>query len=90
MSREDPQMKLRLPADVRDRIKLAAEQNNRSLNAEILARLEDSFDGNQQLWDSVNRIADMMEGMGKQMEKLTRTVNSLGSRPYDDPDQERD
>lgn len=34
---------LRFPAGMRDRLKDAAEQNNRSMNAEILARLEWSF-----------------------------------------------
>lgn len=43
MSREDAQMKIRLPADLRDQIVAAAEGAKRSLNAEIVARLEQSF-----------------------------------------------
>ena len=43
MTREDPQLKLRLPEEMRDRIATAAKQNNRSMNAEILARLEVSL-----------------------------------------------
>ena len=34
---------LRLPDGMRDRIKAAAEANNRSMNAEIVARLEQSL-----------------------------------------------
>lgn len=34
---------LRLPDGMRDRIKAAAERNNRSMNAEIVSRLEQSF-----------------------------------------------
>lgn len=34
---------LRLPDGMRDRIKAAAEANNRSMNAEIVARIEGSF-----------------------------------------------
>ena len=34
---------LRLPDGMRDLIKAAAEENNRSMNAEIVARLEMSF-----------------------------------------------
>ena len=34
---------LRLPEGMRDRIKAAADENNRSMNAEIIARLESSF-----------------------------------------------
>ena len=34
---------LRLPDGMRDRIKAAAEASNRSMNAEIVARIEASF-----------------------------------------------
>lgn len=44
MSREDPQMKIRLPADLKDQIEAVAKQSGRSMNAEIVARLEGSFD----------------------------------------------
>ncbi|EEB61229.1 MULTISPECIES: Arc family DNA-binding protein [Pseudomonas syringae group] len=40
MSREDSQFKLRMPAELRDAIELAAKERKRSLNAEIVARLE--------------------------------------------------
>jgi hypothetical protein len=43
MSREDAQFKLRLAADLRDKIADAAADNGRSLNAEISFRLENSF-----------------------------------------------
>ena len=42
MSREDSQFKLRMPADLREKIEDAAREAKRSLNAEIVARLEDS------------------------------------------------
>lgn len=44
MSREDPQMKIRLPAELKARIEEASSANNRTMNAEILARLYQSFD----------------------------------------------
>lgn len=34
---------LRLPEGMRERLKEAAQENNRSMNAEIVARLEQSF-----------------------------------------------
>nr|WP_288102212.1 Arc family DNA-binding protein [Halomonas sp.] len=40
----DPQYKLRLPADLKEKIKQASEENHRSMNAEIVARLQESFD----------------------------------------------
>ena len=39
----DPQYKLRLPEKLRDKIKESASAHNRSMNADIVARLEDSF-----------------------------------------------
>lgn len=43
MSREDPQMKIRLPADLKDQIEASAKEVGRSMNAEIVARLQESF-----------------------------------------------
>ncbi len=43
MTREDPQMKLRLPAELKDKLAAAAAENGRSLNAEVTQRLEESF-----------------------------------------------
>ena len=44
---EQPQDKyvLRLPNGMRDQIKASAEKNGRSMNAEIIDRLQKSFDG---------------------------------------------
>lgn len=44
MSRLDAQFKLRLPAALRDRLEQAAKAARRSLNAELLFRLEASFE----------------------------------------------
>lgn len=41
--RESDKFMLRLPDGMRDRIKAAAETNNRSMNAEIVAVLTDAF-----------------------------------------------
>lgn len=40
---ETVQLKLRFPERLRNRIEAAAEKNQRSMNAEIVARLEQSF-----------------------------------------------
>tara|TARA_B100000700_G_scaffold189815_1_gene209169 strand:- start:39703 stop:39942 length:240 start_codon:yes stop_codon:yes gene_type:complete len=39
----DPQYKLRMPEELRDRLKEAAKDNHRTMNAEIVARLQESF-----------------------------------------------
>lgn len=43
MSREDPQFKLRMPAELRTQAEQAAKAAGRSLNAELVARVEASF-----------------------------------------------
>ena len=39
----DPQFKLRFPVDLKMRVEHAAAENNRSMNAEIVAALEEKF-----------------------------------------------
>jgi hypothetical protein len=43
MIRNAPDMKVRLSADLRQKVETAARDNNRTMNAEIFARLEQSF-----------------------------------------------
>lgn len=43
MSREDPQLRIRLPIELKEKIEIAAKENTRSMNAEIVQRLEMSF-----------------------------------------------
>lgn len=45
MTSEDIQTNLRLPADLKERLRQAADASNRSMNAEVVARLEESFIG---------------------------------------------
>lgn len=42
-TRESDKFALRLPDGMRDRIKAAAESNNRSMNAEIVAALQEKY-----------------------------------------------
>lgn len=44
MARTDPQVNIRVPAALIEGLKSAATENNRSFNAEIVARLEASFE----------------------------------------------
>ncbi|WFQ80477.1 Arc family DNA-binding protein [Xenorhabdus sp. SF857] len=47
MSREDAQMKIRLPAELKEQLEKAAVENKRSMNAEVLQRLSESFEKTQ-------------------------------------------
>lgn len=43
MTSEDIQTNLRLPGALKERLRQAADASNRSMNAEVVARLEESF-----------------------------------------------
>lgn len=47
MSREDPQLKIRLPLELKEKITQSAADHGRSINSEVVARLEQSFSQNQ-------------------------------------------
>lgn len=55
-SRKLDQYIVRFPDGMRDRLKLEAEANGRSLNAEIISRLEGSFENDDLLKDHEARL----------------------------------
>lgn len=62
MSREDPQLRIRLPVEIKEKIERSAKSNNRSMNAEIIAAIEAWISGesdelHQKNVDRVIRIA---------------------------------
>ena len=72
--RGSDQVKLRLPDGMRDQLKEAAKENNRSLNAEIIARLEAYTDSPS----NSNRLDEIMETLIKYDEKLDKLADMLG------------
>ena len=71
----DPQMKIRLPPELKALIEAAADQNNRSQNAEIISRLEMSF-------AMPSASADVpSETVQKVAEDLIRYMAATGWRP---------
>ncbi|MFQ1995695.1 Arc family DNA-binding protein [Aeromonas veronii] len=55
MSREHQQMRVRLPPELRDSLEQMAKKNGRSMNAEIVYRLQRTFDEAAQPTDSAPR-----------------------------------
>lgn len=43
MARTDPQINIRVPAELKKKLELLAIENSRSLNAEVVTRLENSL-----------------------------------------------
>jgi hypothetical protein len=58
-------LNVRIPEAIRQRLASEAEQNDRSMNAEINARLEQSFqrDASESLVQAINRIESRMAAL---------------------------
>lgn len=87
-----PPYSLRMPADLREGLELAAKQSKRSLNAEIIARLESTFAPvesaveraarldqirDQAMPGIVEIMADLQTKVAEQVEKRAMELMSL-------------
>ncbi|AWL18222.1 MULTISPECIES: Arc family DNA-binding protein [Acinetobacter] len=66
MARTDPQVNFRIPAELKDKLDNAAKENGRTLTAELILRLEMTFEHDDHIQDLIDRI-----------EKLEDTVSDL-------------
>lgn len=74
MAREDPHFRLRIPEDLKLRVERAAHTNRRSINAEIIARLEQSFPAEP--ISSLPGEADITDDEAKELvEAIFRTID---------------
>lgn len=75
-SSKQEQFVLRFPAGMRDRIKAAAEENGRSMNAEIIARLEASLEPGADKDEQIEWLHDYLESQAQERQKLYEALNS--------------
>ena len=61
MSRDDLHFRLRLPESLKQRIEAAAAANNRSMTAEIVSRIEHSFQVADEWDDLKGQVVDSLE-----------------------------
>lgn len=73
MSREDPQLRIRLPVDLKEKIESTAKDNGRSMNAEIVQRLDQSFEKGVPL-DKLVSAKEAMIIIQKAKEELSRVI----------------
>ena len=73
MSREDPQLRIRLPIELKEKIEDSAKENNRSMNAEIVQRLDSSF-YNEIQEDEVISASDAIHIVNKAKEELSSII----------------
>jgi len=81
------QYKLRMPPELRDKLKSASEENHRSMNAEIVARLQESFDTRldqntasalvDSLQQSLREVREMQEETKRHREEAERLLNQV-------------
>ena len=61
MARHDPQVNFRIPAELKEQLEQAAKDNNRSLTAELINRLDESlnavsYDSNKDIHTKLDNI----------------------------------
>lgn len=52
----EPQYKLRLSQELKNKINVSAKKHNRSMNADIIARLEDSFVDKEKIFNITSSL----------------------------------
>lgn len=68
MSREDLQMKIRLPADLKERIETDSKENGRSMNSEIMFILQDYY----------RRLDEDVSALSEALHKAEKSNMSFG------------
>lgn len=76
MAREDLHFRLRIPEALKELVEKSAENNRRSMTAEIVARLERSFD----LDDGLSELDSGFTDHEKRIDKLESQVSGLLER----------
>ncbi len=80
--RGSDQFPLRLPHGMRDRLKTLADSNGRSMNAEIIARLEQSIEREEAWVNALENIEDLLMRVATLERELEDVRYSVGSRDY--------
>ena len=93
MAREDAHFRLRLPEDLHDRLRVVAAVNRRSITAEVVARLVDSF-AREDILGADASLADLRKVMRGAMADMLGELRAdpailrllLPEHPNADPD----
>lgn len=71
MARDDLHFRLRIPGELKAQIEKSAAENNRSITAEIISRLERSFAVEPEWEETINAVNDLWAKMEK-LEAMVR------------------
>lgn len=76
MSRADPQINIRVPIELKKEIEHAAINNSRSINAEVVHRLSESFKENK-VNKSTLSTEELLEELTKRFGGLQLTLTNI-------------
>ncbi|WP_114970222.1 Arc family DNA-binding protein [Rhodoferax ferrireducens] len=80
MKQDDPQFKLRIPADLKSKLEEDAERNTRTLGAEIVARLQETFTPGKSSSAEVERLRGELkrqEYLATRFEMVAETTDKV-------------
>ncbi|KXZ72133.1 Arc family DNA-binding protein [Acinetobacter venetianus] len=75
-NQKEPQYKLRWTEDLRDKVMNSAKENNRSINQEIIVRLEESFLTKDKEPDN-KLIYETLEQNNERLERAMQVIDRL-------------
>lgn len=76
-NQRDPQYKLRWSEELREKIAQSAKEHNRSMNADIIARLEQSFEAQISHEFEMHMMEIMLKEQQDKINKLIQSIDNL-------------
>ncbi|RSO82926.1 Arc family DNA-binding protein [Acinetobacter ursingii] len=76
-NQKEPQYKLRWNEELRDKVMGSAKENNRSINQEIIARLEQSFEAQIPHEFEMHMMEIMLKEQQDKINSLIQSVDNL-------------
>lgn len=83
MSRTDPQVNFRLPAELKEQLEESARKNMRSVTAEIVSRLEQSYKPSLSAEDAAKHFEEITTVLRIFEGTINRGFNTLAAVVYD-------
>lgn len=90
MARNDPQVNFRIPQELKDKLEQAAKDSGRSITAELVTRLERSFDestnvigifNQDELKELAIEIAKLLSDNRELSQEFIQIINSPNKKP---------
>lgn len=85
MARNDPQVNFRIPIELKEKLDNSARENGRTITAELILRLEMTFEQDDKLKDLVARLEYLeneVDMLRYEHNQLRGDVDRIDNRPY--------